>query len=420
MNRKVILCVDDEKIVLESLRSELESHFSAGYDLEFAESGAEALEVIGDLVANNDKLALIITDYLMPGIKGDEILARIFQEQPDSKQIMLTGQANLEGITNAINNAKLYRYISKPWEKSDLLLTIAEAVKSYEQEMQIKQHHVILEETVKARTQELENTLMDLKSSQEQLVAAEKMAVLGSLVAGIAHEINTPLGVGVTAASHLESQLRSVVDLYQRSELTREEYESFLDNAVEGIHILLRNLEAAANLVSSFKLVAVDQSSEALREFNFKEYVKSILLSLQPELKQTSIRIEVDCPEDLVITSYPGDFSQILTNLIMNSILHGFDDGKTPGTISIGVSRQNDRIRLIYTDTGKGIPGELIPKIFNPFFTTNRQSGRSGLGMHIVFNIVAHHLKGTIVCEDTQEKGARFVISFPLHIQGND
>ncbi len=418
MNRKVILCVDDEKIVLESLRSELESHFSDEYDLEFAESGTEALEVITELVDANDKLALIITDYLMPGIKGDEILARIFQEQPESKQIMLTGHANLEGITNAINNAKLYRYISKPWEKSDLILTITEAVKSYEQEMQIKQHHVILEETVRARTRELEQTLMDLKNSQEQLVASEKMALLGGLVAGIAHEINTPLGVGVTAASHLESQLRNVVRLYQEAELTREEYENFLDSAVEGIHILLRNLEAAANLVSSFKLVAVDQSSEALREFKFKEYLKSILLSLQPETKQAPVQINVDCPEDLMIDSYPGDFSQIFTNLIMNSIMHGFNEGKESGSITIAVSRQDaGHIKILYSDTGKGIPAEIIPKIFDPFFTTNRQSGRSGLGMHIVYNIITHHLKGTVVCEESAAQGARFIITVPLKIR---
>ncbi len=420
MNRKVILCVDDEKIVLESLRSELEGHFGEEYDLEFAESGAEALEVITELIEAKDKLALIITDYLMPGIKGDEILARIFQEQPESKQIMLTGQANLEGITNAINNAKLYRYISKPWEKSDLILTISEAVKSYEQEMQIKQHHIILEETVRARTSELEQTLMYLKNSQEQLVASEKMALLGGLVAGIAHEINTPLGVGVTAASHLESQLRNVVRLYHDAELTKEEYEAFLDSAVEGIHILLRNLEAAANLVSSFKLVAVDQSSEALREFRIKEYLKSILLSLQPETKQAPINIEVDCPEDLVINSYPGDFSQIFTNLIMNSIMHGFNEGTESGTISIAVGKPDEEhIKILYTDTGKGISAEIIPRIFDPFFTTNRQSGRSGLGMHIVYNIITHHLKGTVACEDTASQGARFVITVPLIIRNN-
>ncbi|WP_027184050.1 hybrid sensor histidine kinase/response regulator [Desulfovibrio inopinatus] len=418
MNRKVILCVDDEKIVLESLRSELEEHFSDDYDLEFAESGGEALEVIADLVATQDQLALIITDYLMPGLKGDEILATIFQQHPESKQIMLTGQANLEGITNAINNAKLYRYISKPWEKSDLLLTITEAVKSYEQEMQIKEHHVVLEETVRRRTRELEQTLMDLKSSQEQLVAAEKMAVLGGLVAGIAHEINTPVGVGVTAASHLENQLQDIVRQYRNAQLSREEYEQFLDNAVEGIQIILRNLEAAANLVSSFKLVAVDQSSEALREFKFNEYLKAILLSLQPEIKQTRIKITVDCPESLMINSYPGDFSQIFTNLIMNSILHGFNNGRDPGTITISVMPQdNGTITIDYADTGKGIPPDIIPQIFDPFFTTNRQSGRSGLGMHIVYNIVTHRLKGSVVCKDRPPQGAHFLITVPSNIQ---
>jgi len=413
MNKKILLCVDDEKIVLESLRSELEGKLEDQYVLEFAESGAEALEVIAELIAEGDHLALIITDYLMPGLKGDEILAMICNEYPDSKQIMLTGQASLEGITNAINNAKLYRYISKPWEKSDLLLTIKEAVKSYEQEMQLKEHQEILENTVKLRTSELEQALVELKESQEQLVASEKMAVLGGLVAGIAHEINTPVGVGVTAASHLESTIREVAQLYRDDELTREGYEEFLHTAMEGSQIILRNLQTAANLVSSFKLVAVDQSSEAIRTFKLREYINAILLSLHPELKQTKIRIEVDCPDDLTLDSYPGDFSQIFTNLIMNSIAHGFNQGADAGSIKIKIDKDTDDLVIRYTDDGKGIPGNIMNKIFDPFFTTNRHSGRSGLGMHIIYNIITHRLKGSIICEDTHSKGALFVIRVP-------
>jgi signal transduction histidine kinase len=416
MNNKVILCVDDEKIVLESLRSELEGKFEDQYILEFAESGAEALEVITELIADGDLLALIITDYLMPGLKGDEILAKMCKEQPDSKQIMLTGQASLEGITNAINNAKLYRYIAKPWEKSDLLLTIKEAIKSYEQEIQLKEHQKILEETVRQRTCELEKTLVELKESQDQLVASEKMAVLGGLVAGIAHEINTPVGVGVTAASHMESKIREIVKLYEEDELTREDYEEFLHTAIEGAQIILRNLQTAANLVSSFKQVAVDQSSEAVRAFKLRQYIDEILMTLNPELKYTKIRIEVDCPDDLALDSYPGDFSQIFTNLIMNSIAHGFNGGKDPGNIRIRIERDGAELVIRYSDDGMGIPDHILNRIFDPFVTTDRNSGRSGLGMHIIYNIITHRLKGSIVCENTLQKGALFVIRMPVTI----
>lgn len=416
MHKKIILCVDDEKIVLESLRSELEGKFEEPYVLEFAESGDEALEVIADLIADGDQLALIVTDYLMPGLKGDEILTKIYEKHPDSRQIMLTGQANLEGIANAINNAKLYRYISKPWEKSDLLLTIKEAIKSYQQEIQLKEHQSILEDTVKRRTCELEKALANLKDSQEQLLVSEKMAVLGGLVAGVAHEINTPVGVGVTAASHLESKIREIKQLYRDDELTREGYEEFLDNAVEGSQIILRNLQTAANLVSSFKLVAVDQSSEAMRTFKLKEYINAILLSLQPELKQTQIRVALDCPDDLTLDSYPGDFSQIFTNLIMNSIAHGFNQGKDAGNITIQTQMEENNVVIRYRDDGKGIPGNIIQKVFDPFFTTSRQSGRSGLGMHIIYNIITQKFKGTITCEDTASKGAFFVIRVPVAI----
>jgi signal transduction histidine kinase len=416
MNNKVILCVDDEKIVLESLRSELEGKFEDQYILEFAESGAEAFEVISELIADGDHLALIITDYLMPGLKGDEILAKMCEAQPESKQIMLTGQASLEGITNAINNAKLYRYIAKPWEKSDLLLTIKEAIKSYEQEIRLKEHQKILEATVRKRTRELEKTLIELKESQDQLVASEKMAVLGGLVAGIAHEINTPVGVGVTAASHLESKITEIVKLYENDALTREDYEEFLHTAIEGAQIILRNLQTAANLVSSFKQVAVDQSSEAVRSFKLGQYINDILMTLNPELKHTKIRIEVDCPEDLALDSYPGDFSQIFTNLIMNSIAHGFNGGKNPGNIKIAIERDGAELVIRYCDDGMGIPDHILNRIFDPFVTTDRNSGRSGLGMHIIYNIITHRLKGSIVCENTLRRGALFVIRLPVTI----
>lgn len=416
MNKKIILCVDDEKIVLESLRSELEGELPVPYALEFAESGDEALEVIADLLADGDELALIVTDYIMPGFKGDEVLIKVCAESPDARQIMLTGQASLEGITNAINNAKLYRYISKPWEKSDLLLTIREALKSHEQEMRLREHQASLENTVKLRTHDLEEALANLRNSQEQLLVSEKMAVLGGLVAGVAHEINTPVGVGVTAASHLESTVRDVAKLYREGELTEEKYEEFLDSAIEGSQIILRNLQTAAGLVSSFKLVAVDQSSEAIRDFNLNDYLHTIVQSLQPELKQTRIAIEIDCPTDLVMHSYPGDISQILTNLIMNSVAHGFHQGADAGSIRIEVQRDGGDAVMRYRDSGTGIAPDIIRKVFDPFFTTNRQAGRSGLGMHIVYNIATQKLKGAISCEDTASHGALFVIRMPIFL----
>jgi len=416
VGKKIILCVDDEKIVLESLRGELEANLGETYALEFAESGDEALEVIADLGATGDELALIVTDYIMPGMKGDELLVRVCDGYPDARQIMLTGQADLGGITNAINNAKLYRYMSKPWERSDLILTIKEALKSHEQEMELRRHQLMLEDTVQVRTRELQHALATLQESQAQLLVSEKMAVLGGLVAGVAHEINTPIGIGVTAASHLESRIQEVARLYADEELSQEEYEEFLKAASEGSQIILRNLQTAANLIHSFKLVAVDQSSEAMRTFNLRDYIDTILLSLQPELKQTPIAIELDCPDDIKMSSYPGDISQVFTNLIMNSIAHGFNQGVAAGTIRIEIRRDGDDAVMRYMDTGTGIPGSIIHKIFDPFFTTNRQAGRSGLGMHIVYNIITQKLKGEISCKDTGSRGALFVIRVPLAI----
>ncbi|MDX9787143.1 MAG: ATP-binding protein [Desulfobacterales bacterium] len=268
-------------------------------------------------------------------------------------------------------------------------------------------------EQLAGANRELHNTLEDLKQTQSQLVLSEKLAALGELVAGIAHEINTPVGVALSAGSTLAEKTRALVALFSQGEMKRSDLVQYLEASREGTEMIFANLDRASELIRSFKMVAADQVSGTRRIFNVKDYIEEVLLSLRPKLKKTGHRIEVLCDEHLVIESYPGAFSQILTNFIINSLTHAFEADQA-GRIRIEVIRTSDTIELRYSDNGKGLAPEIRDRIFEPFFTTARSQGSTGLGLHIVFNIVTRSLGGTIVCESTPGQGTHFHIVMPV------
>lgn len=275
-----------------------------------------------------------------------------------------------------------------------------------------------LERRVAERTQELSRTLEDLQAAQAQLVEAEKMAALGALVAGVAHEINTPVGIGVTAASTLADKTRTIAKLYDDGQMRRSDFAKYLGTAQQSAKILLSNLDRAATLISSFKQVAVDQSSEHRRAFAIQGYLQEVLLSLRPKLKRTRHTIDIRCDDSIMLESYPGAFSQIVTNLVMNSLLHAYgpdDEGQIVFEIHRGEHDEDDPpfIVLEYSDDGRGIPEDNLGHVFEPFFSTARGQGGSGLGLHIVYNLVTQRLGGTIRCESTLGSGTRFIIEIP-------
>ncbi len=258
----------------------------------------------------------------------------------------------------------------------------------------------------------LNDTLTRLKETQEQLVHQEKMASLGSLVAGVAHEINTPIGVGVTAASTLQSATEDTASAYESGKLTDTGLRKFMSTAVQSAGILLTNLNRAASLIQSFKQVAVDQTSSEVRTFNLKEYLDEVFLSLRPRLKKTRLAVSMTVPEDLELFSYPGALSQIITNLVMNSLVHGYPE-ETDGVLSVSVEELESDITLHYRDDGVGINADDLQRVFDPFFTTRRGTGGSGLGMHIVFNLVTQQLKGVIKMESELGQGVHVTIRMP-------
>jgi len=269
------------------------------------------------------------------------------------------------------------------------------------------------EDALRASKEAAEMAYDRLHQAQDSLLQAEKMAALGSLVAGVAHEINTPIGTALTAASHLGERTAGFRALLQGGKLKKSDADRYLETATEASAIMVATIGRAAELIQSFKQVAVDQSTDIRRGFNLADYIGEILLSLRPRLRQTAHTVSVECPDDLEIDSYPGALSQVLTNFMMNSLVHGFSEGQA-GTITICARLQDpDTVVIRYSDTGKGIPEKNIAKIFEPFFTTRRGSGGTGLGLHIVFNIVAQSLGGTIAVESIEGQGASFILTIP-------
>ncbi len=286
-------------------------------------------------------------------------------------------------------------------------------------ELEIKQLNEQLEEKVRIRTaaltesnKQISETLEELKRTQQSLVESEKMASLGGLVAGVAHEINTPIGISVTATSFLQDEISTLKTKLDANNLSRSYVEAMLERSSESAALLNSNLNRAAALVSSFKQVAVDQSSEACYSFKLAENVNQVITSLKHKLKQIPCQVHVNCPEELTIYSFPGSFVQIYSNLILNSLIHGFENWQGPCEIYIDIQRQEDKLHIDYKDTGKGISAEIGERIFEPFVTTKRGSGGSGLGTHIIYNIVTQLLKGEIqYIAETQ--GAHFAIQIP-------
>ncbi|MBF0095289.1 MAG: hypothetical protein HQL34_12215, partial [Alphaproteobacteria bacterium] len=270
-----------------------------------------------------------------------------------------------------------------------------------------------VESDLNAAKLEAEEAYRTLRIAQNTLVQSEKMASLGGLVAGVAHEINTPVGIALTSASHLEVETGKVARAYAKGELEQADFEEYLSIAAEASRLLVSNCNRAAEMIRSFKQVAVDQTGGERRSFQLREYIDEVLLSLKPRLKKTRLAVAVDCPVDIILDSNPGLLSQSLTNLVMNSVIHAFAKD-AEGKITISATLPDpDTVEIRYADDGRGIPPEIRDKIFDPFFTTRRGDGGSGLGLHIVFNAVNSGLKGTITPDYTRDSGAAFVIRIP-------
>jgi len=266
------------------------------------------------------------------------------------------------------------------------------------------------------QTEQLQEAYDELKLAQDQLIESEKMAALGELVAGVAHEINTPLGVSLTSSTFTMDHVEKLSELHIQNKLKRSDLDKFIEESKEGIEITIKNLYRVTKLVNVFKTLAIDQHIEEFETFSLAEYLDDTAISLSSQLSQKNIALEWTCDSDITIRSYPGVLWQILSNLILNSLAHGYENADK-GKITIDVQIVGSFVSVTYRDDGSGMNKEVKDNIFLPFYTTKRFSGRVGLGMHIVYNMVAHKLNGSIHCNSELGHGTEFILTLPRNLK---
>ncbi len=428
-----ILIIDDDPGIRFFLKEYL---LEIGYESEQAKDGQEGIDKI-----DQQKPDLILCDMKMPGVDGLEVIKHVNKTDKNLPIITISGTGAISDVVNAIRHGA-WDFLVKPFTDLDMIeMQVEKAMeksrliqenKNYQKNLEklveertdalrksnikIQKMNETLEQKVEDRTAELRTSLENLRSTKKKLVESEKMASLGGLVAGIAHEINTPIGIGVTAASHFHDETEKIYDSFKNQRIKKSQLDSYMETANDSARIILNNLGRASKLIQSFKQVAVDQSAKEHRKFKLKEYVDEVLTSLKPKLKKTAHQVDLNIPEEITVDSYPGAISQIITNFVFNSLLHGFDSHKA-GRIEITAIASGDLIEFIYRDNGKGIPEEKLSKIFDPFYTTKRGEGGSGLGMHVVYNLVTQMLCGSIDVRSTVGQGVEFRIKMPVQIE---
>ncbi len=283
----------------------------------------------------------------------------------------------------------------------------------YDTQSQLKTLNENLEKSVAKRTLELQSSLDQLKDTQGQLIQSEKMAALSYLVAGVAHEVNTPLGVCVTVISLQLENLEKLDAQFKAGTIKATELKSYLEQSQEQMRVAQRNIHRSADLINNFKQVAVEQTHEVVAEVLFDQYLQKVIDSVLPRMQQQRVSLNVEVSNDILLTTYPGVWAKVITNLIDNSLIHGFAlrDG---GQVYIGAEQRQGRLHFYYRDNGKGMSDDQVKRVFDPFYTTNRESGGTGLGMHIVYNLVTLRLLGRIDCTSSLGDGVAFNISTPL------
>lgn len=405
MTKRVILCVDDEETVLRSLKRELSEALGSDYLIETADGGEDALEVVAELVERQAEFPVVISDHLMLDMKGDELLRRIHTVAPKTLTIMLTGHADMTAVTNAVNHANLYRYIAKPWEKTDLILTVKEALHKYVQEEKLAAQNLLLqdmnqflEQQIKERTAELEVQKVELKQKNDQL--KELNASKDKFFSIISHDLrgpfNTLLGFALLLKEHLKD--------YSQEEILRRIVK--ICNSAEKLYTLLENLLMWSQLQRGIMEYSPEELDLAtIVQDNIE------LFHAQADYKQINLRMESDTK--IVAYADLGMVNTVLRNLITNALKF------TPvgGQVILTFRVENNHVNVIVADTGIGIPAERLPQLFridtqytNP--GTNGEQG-TGLGLILCKELVEKNY-GTIWAESTPGAGTTFTFTLPL------
>lgn len=390
MSEKVILCIDDESIVLDSLREQLQQEFGTEYTIETAESGSEALEIFEDLQAENVEVPVIIADFIMPGMKGDELLENIHNLKPDPKKILLTGQASIQGVSNAVNKANLYRFISKPWDKDDLVLTVKEAIRSFYQDRTIIKQNEELKEL---------NINLEKKVEERTLQLKELNATKDKFFSIIAHDLKNPFN---TLMGFTELLLENLKE-YPIDKV--EEFIKILYDTSKGAYTLLENLLEWSRSQTG----RIEMKPEHII---IKDLVDENINLLQNSASNKEIALVNKVDDKTKAFADANMIRTVLRNLISNAIKYTDNNG----SVTITAKGEKDKIHITVTDTGLGIKPEDMEKLFriDVNFSTHGTADESGTGLGLVLcKEFINKNKGSIRAESEYKKGSSFTISLP-------
>lgn len=342
-----------------------------------------------------------------PIVNLSDTLSELSQSQNYSTRLEYKSSNEIGKLYKAFNN--LFISIGVHQKSRDQALAKAT---SYQKHLESLTDE--LEQRVEERTHELQESIKIIKKSQTQLVESEKMVALGSLVSGVAHEVNTPLGNAVTGSSIIKRECGLLLEMMNTATLKKSVLEKKLAHIDETSKLLFKSVTTAADLIRSFKKISIDQSVERERDFDLYEYVNEVALTFHNKLKQIPVKVIIMPKEELNISSFPGVFAQLFNNFIQNSILHGFENFNREAIITITMHLEKNTLHLTYEDNGHGMKEGIKEKAFEPFVTTKRNAGGTGLGLNIVYNIVVQKLGGTMKLESEADKGCKFIMTMPL------
>lgn len=375
--RYKVLIVDDNPVNIEILRQFLDLE---RYQISAVTSGEKCLKLAPKIMPD-----IILLDILMEGMDGYQTCEQLKRSEQTAAipVVFVTAKVDPEDIRRGFRLGAA-DYLTKPVQREEAIARIENQLKVAEK----------------------------FQIEREMVIESEKMSSLGGFVSSIAHEISTPLGSLNTALSFTVEQAQKVQQDFDNKTLRPNTLQDFLKNVNEALGISQKNIESASMILHSFKLVAVDQCRYEISAFNLKEYIDNILMSLQPKLKNTPHLVNHQTPGTIIVTSYPGALSQVITNLVNNSLLHGFE-GIEAGQIDITSNEEEGQVNIVYRDNGRGIEPERLSKVFEAYYTTKAGKGGSGLGMGIVKRLVDEDLRGQLTLDSKPGEGVTVTLSFP-------
>lgn len=374
---KHILVVDDVPAVSDFLAAILSSE---GYKVTCLNCGEQAIEYV-----SQNEVDLILLDVMMEGIDGFETCRQIKSDNiaRHIPVIFVTAKGDTQDVVEGFQVGAT-DFLVKPLRKEDVCARV---------QTQLKVREFI-------------------QAQQAQIIQAEKLASLAELMGEFSHELETPIGIILTAQTHLAERLETFRTLMDANQLTKSKLTNFIDTVEDSTKLTIANVNRAIERTSSFKRLSVDQCSEERRHFNLYNYLHHIELALRSKFINTDHNIVIECEGEITIDSFPGALSQVVINLINNSLIHAFEDNDK-GLIELKVNRKDDGVSIEYRDNGQGIAPDHLPKIFSQYYTSKPQEGGTGLGLYLVKSIVEKKLNGHLICTSELGKGTVFVIDLP-------